>query len=116
MCRPLAFVVTSVTDRNEHVAAQADSSLSNRRASLSRSLATDVSVDRRIGIGIEIGGIENGIGIENLELELELKTGIDFLQWLPQHLLINQPFPNFSLNRGGHDLSCDWLLMQQVCS
>ena len=47
MCRPLAFVVTSVTDRNEHVAAQADSSLSNRRASLSRSLATDVSVDRR---------------------------------------------------------------------
>ena len=45
--------------------------------------------------------------LKTLELELELKTGIDFLQWLPQHLLINQPFPNFSLNRGGHDLSCD---------
>ena len=44
MCSPLAFVVTSVTDRNEHVAAQVDSSLSNWRASLSRSLATDLSV------------------------------------------------------------------------
>ena len=43
MCSPstrpvLAFVVTSVTDRDEHVVAQADSSL---RAWLSRSLATD---------------------------------------------------------------------------
>ena len=44
------------------------------------------------------------------------KPELNFLQWLPQHLLVNQPFPNFSLNRGGHDLSCDWLLMQQVCS
>ena len=44
MCSPLVFVVTSVTYRDEHMAAQADSSLSNRRASLSRSLATDVSV------------------------------------------------------------------------
>ena len=44
MWSPLAFVVTSVTDCNEHVAAQVDSSLSNRRASLSRSLATDVNV------------------------------------------------------------------------
>ena len=45
MCSPLAFVVTSVTDRDEHMAAQADSSLSNRIASmLSGSLATDVSV------------------------------------------------------------------------
>ena len=44
------------------------------------------------------------------------KPELIFLQWLPQHLLVNQPFPNFSLNRGGHDLSCDWLLMQQVCS
>ena len=32
-----------------------------------------------------------------------------------QHLLVNQPFPNFSFNRGGHDLSCDWLFMQQGC-
>ena len=55
MCLPLAFVVTSVTDRNEHVAAQADSSLSNRRASLSRSLATDVSVDRRIDFIVKLG-------------------------------------------------------------
>ena len=44
MCSPLAYVVTSVTDSDGHVAAQADSLLSNRRASLSRSLTTDVSV------------------------------------------------------------------------
>ena len=44
MCSPLAFVVTSVIDRDKHVTAQADSSLSNRRGSLSRSLTTDVSV------------------------------------------------------------------------
>ena len=51
-----------------------------------------------------------------LELELELKTGIYFfLQLLPQHLLVNQPFRNFSFNRGGRNLSCDWLLMRQVC-
>ena len=34
--------------RNENVAAKADSSLSNRRASLSRSLATGLSVDSRM--------------------------------------------------------------------
>ena len=50
-----------------------------------------------------------------LELELELKTGIEFfLQLLLQQLLVKQPFPNFSFNRGGHNLSCDWLFMQQV--
>ena len=53
------------------MAAKADSSLSNQRASLSRSLATDVSVDSRInnnmqveaqmdyGPGSEIGSWEN---------------------------------------------------------
>ena len=30
-------------------------------------------------------------------LQLELKTGIEFLQLLPQRLLVNQPLPNFSL-------------------
>ena len=47
------------------------------------------------------------------------KPELNFLQLLPQHLHVNQPFPNFSfnhVNRGGYDLSCDWLLMQQVCS
>ena len=56
--------------------------------------------------------------LKSLELELELKTGIEFLATatIPrEHLLGNQPFPNFSFNRGGHDHSCDWLLMQQVC-
>ena len=43
------FVPCSLT-RNAHVAAKTDSSLSNRGASLSRSLATDASVDSRIGI------------------------------------------------------------------
>ena len=47
---PLAFVVTSVTDRDGHVAAQADSSLFNRRAWLSRSLTTYVSLDSPISI------------------------------------------------------------------
>ena len=55
-----------------------------------------------IGIQIEIGGIENGI--EFL-----------FLQLLPQHLPVNQKFPNVSFNRG-HNLPCDWLLMQQCLS
>ena len=39
-CKPKWFICTLLTDRNEHVAAKADSSLSNQRASLSRSLAT----------------------------------------------------------------------------
>ena len=43
------------------------------------------------------------------------KPELIFLQLLPQHLLVNQPFPNFSFNRGGHNLSCNWLLMQQAC-
>ena len=47
-CSPEWFICTLLTDRNEHVAAKADSSLSNRRASLSRSLPTYVSVDSRI--------------------------------------------------------------------
>ena len=51
-----------------------------------------------------------------LELELELKTRIDFFATATTALtIVNQPFPNSSFNRGGHNLSCDWLLMQQVC-
>ena len=41
------FICTLLTDRNEHEAAKADSSLSNQRAPLSRSLATGLSVDSR---------------------------------------------------------------------
>ena len=71
-----------------------------------------------IGIGIEIGGIENGIGIENpgigIGIGIENRNWIFATAMLPQQLLVNQPFPNFSFNRGGHNLSCDWLLMQQV--
>ena len=40
------------------------------------------------------------------------KSELNFLQMLPQHLPVNQQFPNFSINRG-HNLPCDWLLMQQ---
>ena len=50
-CKPKWFICTLLTDRNEHVAAKADSSLSNRRASSSRSLATGLSVDSRIESG-----------------------------------------------------------------
>ena len=42
------FVCTSVTDRDKHVAAQADSWLPNQWTSLSRSPATGASVDGRI--------------------------------------------------------------------
>ena len=52
-----------------------------------------------------------------LKMELELKTlelelEFNFLQLLSQQLLVNQSFPNFSFNRGAHNLSCDWLFMQ----
>ena len=43
------------------------------------------------------------------------KPELNFLQLLPQHLLVNQQFPIFSFNRG-HNLPCDWLLMQQGLS
>ena len=39
------------------------------------------------------------------------KPEINFLQLLLQHLLVYQPFPNL----GGHNLSCGWFIMQQVC-
>ena len=42
------------------------------------------------------------------------KPELNFLQLLPMQLLVNQPFPNLSFNRGCHNLSCDWLFMQQV--
>ena len=41
------------------------------------------------------------------------KPELNFLLLL-QQLLVNQPFPNFSFNIGGHNLSYDWLFMQQV--
>ena len=73
-----------------------------------------------IGIGIEIGGIENGIGIEIPGIGIGI--GIENWNWIfcncyrsTYYLLVNQPFPNFIFKRGGHNLSCDWLLMQQVC-
>ena len=81
-------------------------------------LELQVNSNSNSGIGIEIGGIENGIVIENpgIGIGMNWKPELNFLQLLPQHLLVNQPFPNFSfnhVNRGGHDLSCDWLFMQQ---
>ena len=66
-----------------------------------------------IRIGIEIVGIENGIGIEKL-WNWNWKPELIFLQLLPQHLLVNQQFPNCSLNRG-YNLPCEWLLVQQDC-
>ena len=42
------------------------------------------------------------------------KPELNFLQLLPKQFLVNQPFPNLSFNRGGHNLSCHWLIMQQV--
>ena len=57
--------------------------------------------------------MELELKILELDSELELKTGIEFL--LPQHLLVNQPLQNFNFNKG-HNISCGCLLMQQVIS
>ena len=65
---------------------------------------------------LELKLVELKMELELKTQELELKTGIvNFLQLLPEHLLVNQQFPNFSFNRG-HNLPCDWLLMQQGLS
>ena len=63
---------------------------------------------------LELKLVELNMELELKIVELELKAGIDFLQLLPQHLLVNQQFPYFSFNRG-HNLLCDRLLMQQGC-
>ena len=42
------MVCLYLTECDEHVAAQADSSMPNKRASLSRSLATDLNVESQI--------------------------------------------------------------------
>ena len=66
-------------------------------------LELELNSNSNSGIGIEIGGIENGIGIENSGIGIENRN---FLQLLPQHLLVIQQFPNFSFNRG-HNFPCD---------
>ena len=70
-------------------------------------------------IPIPIRELELELKLVELKMELELKileleTGIEFLQLVPQDLLVNQQFPKFSFNRS-HNLPCDWLLMQQGC-
>ena len=42
------------------------------------------------------------------------KPELNFLQLLLRQLLVHKPFPNFNFNRGGRNLSCDWLFMQHV--
>ena len=60
-----------------------------------------------------------------MELELNEYPGIEIENWncfvffsfffATVTAALNQPSPNFSFDRGGHNLSCDWLLMQQEC-
>ena len=69
---------------------------------------------------LELKLAELTMKLELKSLELELKPVIDFFATANcyrniYYLLVNQPFPNFSFKRGGHNLSYDWLLMQQVC-
>ena len=64
---------------------------------------------------LELKLVELKMELELKTLKLELKAELNFLQLLPQHLLANQQFPNFNFNRG-HNLPCDWLLMQQGLS
>ena len=47
-----------------------------------------------------------------MTMKMKMKYLKKISHWL--HLLVNQQFPNFSFNRG-HNLPCDWLLMQQCC-
>ena len=50
-----------------------------------------------------------------VELELELKTGIGLFATATEALTSLPTISKFSFNRWGHNLSCGWLLMQQVC-
>ena len=56
-------------------------------------LQLNSNCNSRIRIGIEIGGIESGIGIENSGIGIENRDW--YLQLLPQHLLVNQQFTKF---------------------
>ena len=56
---------------------------------------------------LELKLVELKMELELKTLELELELELNFLELLLQQLLVNQPFPNFSFNRGGHNLSCD---------
>ena len=59
--------------------------------------------------------LKNGIGIEIPGIGVENRNWFFCNCYCTYYLLVNQPFPNFSFKTGGHNLSCDWLLMQQVC-
>ena len=50
-----------------------------------------------------------------LELQMELKTGIELFATATEALTSLPTISKFSFNRGGHNLSCGWLLMLQVC-
>ena len=53
--------------------------------------------------------------LKSLELELELKTGIELFATATEALNSLPTIFKFSFNRGDHNLSCGGLLMQQVC-
>ena len=53
------------------------------------------------------------VELKSLELELELKTGIELFATATEALTSLPTISKFSFNRG-HNLSCGWLLMQQV--
>ena len=58
---------------------------------------------------LELKLVELKMELELKSLELELfATATEALTSLPT-------ISKFSFNRGGHNLSCGWLLMQQVC-
>ena len=70
-------------------------------------------------IPIPILELELELKLVELKMELELKIlelelELNFLQLLPQHLLVNQQFPKVWFDRG-HNLPCDWFLVQQGC-
>ena len=60
--------------------------------------------------------IENGIGNTCIGIGIEnYVNGIEILQLLLHQIIVNQPVNHTQKWRGGHYLSCDRPLMQQVC-
>ena len=87
----------AVTDHDKHVAAQADSSLSNRIASIkSRSLATEVSVGHRstapkfvTPTGTDLSCIDNSWRSTSLSSPKKLTSSTANLEWCHVHFIRN---------------------------
>ena len=76
---------------------------------------TRVGVNPIPELDLKLVELKMYLELKSLELELELKTGIELFATATEALTSLPTISKFSFNRGGHNLSCGWLLMQQVC-